>query len=155
MKVSGVSLLMWLVLWSVSAVADEASEREAEILLSSMGLESSIQQSMSQMIEIQLQQNPALDPFKGVMMEFFAKHMSWESLKPELLRIYAEAFTADELRELNRFYATDTGQKTIRMMPTLMAQGAQIGVARVQDNMAELQAMIQSEAERLEKEANQ
>jgi hypothetical protein len=77
--------------------------------------------------------------------------MSWESLKPEFLKIYANAFTATELREINKFYATDTGKKTIENMPALMAQGAQIGAVRVQENIGELQAMIKAESERLQK----
>ena len=54
-----------------------------------------------------------------------------------------------ELKELTAFYETPTGKKTIEKMPQLMAQGAQIGAARVQENMAELQAMIKEESERL------
>ena len=36
-------------------------------------------------------------------------------------------------------------------MPTLMAKGAQLGVARVEENIGELEAMIDAEAKRLEK----
>ena len=72
--------------------------------------------------------------------------MSWASLKPEFLKIYSEAFSAKELREINEFYSTDTG-KTIQSMPSLMAQGGQIGAARVQANIGELQEMIKAESE--------
>jgi hypothetical protein len=133
------------------AFADSVAESEAEILLNTMGMEEAMIQSMSQMIDVQLQQNPALSPYKDVMRKFFSKHMSWESLKPEFLKIYANAFTATELREINKFYATDTGKKTIENMPALMAQGAQIGAVRVQENIGELQAMIKAESERLQK----
>jgi len=131
--------------------ADSAAEKEAEKLLNVMGMEDAMNQSMSQMVEIQLQQNPTLAPYKSVMMTFFNKHMNWESLRPEFLKIYSEAFTASELREINAFYATDTGKKTIEKMPTLMAQGAQIGTARVQQNIDELQSMMKAETERLKK----
>jgi hypothetical protein len=110
---------------------------------------------MSQMIDLQLQQNPTLAPFKPVMMKFFSKHMSWASLKPEFLKIYSEAFSAKELREINEFYSTDTGKKTIQLMPSLMAQGGQIGAARVQANIGELQEMIKAESERLQKLSEQ
>jgi hypothetical protein len=120
-----------------------------------MGMEEAMTESMSQLVDVQLQQNPALAPYKDVMMKFFSKHMSWESLKPEFLEIYATSFTASELREINKFYATDTGKKTIEKMPAIMAQGAQIGAARVQENIGELQAMIQAESERLQKPIQQ
>ena len=131
--------------------ADSSAEKEAEMLLNSMGMEEAMIQSMSQMVDVQLQQNPALAPYKDVMMKFFSKHMNWQSLKPEFLKVYVNTFTAHELREINKFYATDTGKKTIKEMPTLMAQGAQIGAARVQTNIGELQAMIKAESERLQR----
>ena len=136
-------------------LADTESEIEAEKLFATMGMEEALVQSMSRMVDTQLQQNAALAPFKSVMMKFFSKHMSWESLKPEFVRIYSEAFTAKELHEINEFYSTDTGQKSIKLMPTLMAQGSQVGAARVQANIGELQAMIKAESERLQELNNQ
>ena len=151
MKSFKLSILVGLLSISTITFANSASEKEAEKLLSTMGMENALTESMSQMVDIQLQQNPTLAPFKSVMMKFFNKHMSWESLKPEFVLIYSEAFTASELREINAFYATDTGKKTIEKMPTLMGQGAQIGAARVQGNIGELQSMIKAESERLKK----
>jgi hypothetical protein len=71
-------------------------------------------------------------------------------MKPELLKIYSEAFTADELREIRGFYATDTGKKTLEKMPTLMAESSQIGMMRVQENIAELYSMIEAESKRIQ-----
>lgn len=133
------------------AFADSAAEEEAEKLLNAVGMDEVLSQSMAQMLDVQLQQNPALVPYKEVMLEFLGKYMSYESLKPDMIRIYSEAFTASELREINAFYATDVGRKTIEKMPVLMAQGSQIAVARVQENMGELQSMIQAESERIQK----
>ena len=132
--------------------AETDAEQEANILLSTMGMKEAMVQSMEQMINLQLQQNPSLEPYKAVMMEFFNKYMSWESLKPELIKIYAQAFSADELREINTFYRTEVGIKTIKLMPTLMAQSGQIGVSRVQANIGELEAMIQAEVDRLQEQ---
>ncbi|MEM6580357.1 MAG: DUF2059 domain-containing protein [Pseudomonadota bacterium] len=113
-------------------------------------MEQALQQSVLQMLDVQLQQNPALAPYKGVILEFLNEHMSYESIKPDLLKIYSTEFTAAELREINSFYSTDVGRKTIEKMPTLMAQGSQIGAARVQENIGELQAMIRAESERIQ-----
>ena len=60
--------------------AETDAEQEANILLSTMGMKEAMVQSMEQMINLQLQQNPSLEPYKAVMMEFFNKYMSWESL---------------------------------------------------------------------------
>lgn len=149
MKISkSLGLAVFLCVCS-AAFADNANE-EAEKLFNILGMESALEQSMSQMLDIQLQQNPKLTPFKDVMMQFFQKHMSYDSLKLDMLRIYAETFSGQELKEINAFYSTEVGKKTIEKMPALMAQGAQIGAARVQENIGELQVMIQAEAARLQ-----
>jgi hypothetical protein len=133
------------------SLADAASEKEAEKLLNMVGTQEVMEQSMSQMLDIQLQQNPALAPYKGVMMEFLNENMSYESLKPELIKMYSEEFTSSELREINAFYSTNVGKKSIEKMPKLMMQGGQLGATRVQENIGDLQAMIQAESERIQK----
>lgn len=132
------------------AQADTAGTKEAEKLLDLMDMEQALDDSMSGMLDLQLQQNPSLAPYKGVMLEFFRKYMSYESIKPDMAKMYADAFTAAELQELTAFYSTDVGKKTIEKMPELMMQGAQLGTNRIQNNMGELQQMIQAEAQRIQ-----
>lgn len=135
---------------SLTTFADPAAESEAEKLLNMIGMTEVFDQTISQMLDLELQQNPSLEPFRSVMIEFFQKHMSYAVLKPDLLKLYTETFTAEELREITQFYSTSTGQKTIEEMPNLIAQGAELGSTRVQENIGELRAMIQAEAERIQ-----
>lgn len=151
MKLSKFVLLVTLIISSGHSFADNDSKKEAEILFSTIGIDKAFEQSISQMLDVQLQQNPALVPFKSVMLRFFNKHMSYESLKSEMITIYSEAFTSAELKEINAFYKTPAGAKTIEKMPELMARGGQIGAQRVQDNIHELQEMIKVESERIQK----
>ena len=151
MNFSKVFVLITALGVSSMSLTDAASEKEAEKLLNMVGTQEVMEQSMSQMLDIQLQQNPALAPYKGVMMEFLNENMSYESLKPELIKMYSEEFTSSELREINAFYSTDVGKKSIEKMPTLMMQGGQLGATRVQENIGDLQAMIQAESERIQK----
>ena len=151
MNLSKIFLLLIVLSIPLILPADEASEKEAEKLLDMMGMQEMMDQSVSQMLDIQLQQQPDLATFKRVMIEFFNKNMSYESIKPELIKMYSKAFTASELKEIIAFYSTDVGQKSIQKMPALTAQGAQLGATRVQQNIGDLQAMIEAEAERLGK----
>ena len=151
MNFSRVIVLITALCVSSMSLADAASEKEAEKLLDMVGTQEVMEQSMSQMLDIQLQQNPALAPYKGVMMEFLNKNMSYESLKPDLVKMYSEEFTSSELREINAFYSTNVGKKSIEKMPKLMMQGGQLGATRVQENINDLQAMIQAESERIQK----
>ncbi len=143
-------LLVTTMFFASNAVAEDSATAEAEELLRLMDTENLLQESINYMLDVQLQQNPGLLPYRGVMITFFQKHMSYQSLKPELLRIYSSAFTASELRDLAAFYKTPTGMKSLRVMPELTAEGAQIGAQRIQENMQELQAMIAEEANRIQ-----
>lgn len=151
MKMVKTGFVFGLLVFCSVLFADAETEREAEKLLDTLGMQEMLEQSISQMLDIQLQQNPALVPYKGVMADFLNKHMSYEVLKPEIVKIYGDAFTVSELKEINAFYSTPAGRKTIEKMPTLMAQGAQMGAAHVQENIGELQEMIRVESERLQK----
>lgn len=137
-------------LCSQVALSSDESKAQAEILLDSLDMQVALEQSIEQMLQIQLQQNPALVPYKDVMLKFLSKHMSYEELKPQMIEIYAATFTASELKDINTFYETPTGKKTLVKMPELMTQGAQIGAQRVQDNIQELQDMIKAESERIQ-----
>jgi len=156
MKITRLTTLIGFLCFSpvLFAEVDASVEKEAEKLMDTIGMDVMFEKSISQMLAIQLQQNPGLAPYREIMQEFLQKHMSWQSLKPDMLRIYTEAFSASELKEINAFYATDVGKKTIKVMPSLITQGSQLGASRVQNNIAELEAMIEAESERL-KQARQ
>ena len=154
MQAIGITMVVLCILCSGSVTwADPGSERAAQQLLSEMGMEDAFQRSIDQMLDVQIERNPGMAPFREVMRAFFQKYMSYKDLKPEMIRMYAEAFTKEELEEIRAFYATPTGQKTIRLMPELMARGAQIGSRRVRENIGELEAMIRQETERLQKQS--
>lgn len=141
-------LLIFLLLAGTQAYASAKSE--AEKLVVALELDQSMDRGMENMLAIQMRQNPNLAPFKDVMLKFLRKHMSYKSLKPDLIRIYSEAFTEPELKEINAFYRTDVGKKAIRLMPELVNKGGQLGAQRVRENLPELQQMIQAEAARIQ-----
>lgn len=151
MKVSNLALATLMGLASTAAWADAQSQAEAGALLDAMGMQKTLSQSVEQMLDAQLRQNAALRPFRGVMLRFFDKYMSYEALKPELVKLYGDAYTAKELREIAAFYKTPVGKKSVALMPELMAKGSEIGLQMVQSHSDELRQMVAEEAERLQK----
>ena len=119
---------------------------EAIALLGLMNMAETLEHSLDQMLEIQLQGNAALAPFKDIMRAFLAKYMSWEGLKEDFIRIYVDSFSAQELRDLADFYRTPTGVKAVYLLPSLSSQGAKIGQRRVQEHMGELEALVKQRA---------
>lgn len=144
------ALILIFALASQALAGDKDSEAAAERLLTTINMESVLQNSVNQMLEIQLHQNPVLVPYKQVMQNFFNKYMSYNSLKPDLVKIYSEAFTKQELDEITAFYSTPTGRKAIQKIPELVSKGAQLGAKRVNDHLPELQQMIKDESTRIQ-----
>jgi hypothetical protein len=107
-----------------------------------------LEQSIATSLDAQIKANPAIAKFRPVILEFLNKHMSWDSLKDDFAKIYAEAFTLSELREIEAFYKTPIGKKLAKNTPALMAQGMELGQKRVQDNISELQEAIRKEAQK-------
>lgn len=134
---------------SLSFAADSAAI-EASRLLESLNMERVLQQSIETSLESQIKQNPQIGVYREVMLKFLSKYMSYESLKGELVQIYASEFTGEELVTLRDFYQTPVGRKAIEKLPTLMVQGMQMGQRRVQAHLGELEDMIKAEAERLQ-----
>jgi hypothetical protein len=141
-------LLLAIVPLSNAQDASSAHYKAAEQMLTLMDMPTVLKKSVDEMVAMQVQQNPSIAPYEAVMKEFLAKYMSWDSLKADMIKIYMDEFTESELGELNKFYQTPVGRKTVERMPTLMTKGAQLGGQRVQQHMPELQAAITAEAQK-------
>jgi len=145
-------LLIALCLYSpLQSLADSASKHEAALgLLDSMNMADAYERMIVQMTEMELQKNPSMMPYKGILLAFFEKHIGYDNIKLDMAAVYAEEFTTEELLEITKFYKTPAGRKTVAKMPELMAKGSEIGMRNVQDNLHELQDSIRQEALRLQ-----
>ena len=124
--------------------ADEASHLQAarDLLVASQ-MEQVFSKTIDQALDMQIRQAPQLGELRGVMKDFFNKYMSWDALKDDLAKLYADSFTEDELKDITKFYQTPTGKKMALATPELMAKGAMLGQQKVQEHIGELQQMIQ------------
>ena len=102
------------------------------------------------MIDAQVQGNPAIAPFRQVMLDWTKKYLSWEAMRPELIAIYRQAFTEDEVRQLIAFNRTPVGQKALTKMPEITQASAAIGAKIAHEHTPELERMIEEHAKKLE-----
>ena len=129
--------------------ADEASHRSAvEKLFATMNMEKTHAASLENILQQQARANPAMMQLQGTMRDFLNKHMGWSSLKDDMAKIYQEAFTEQELEELNKFYESAVGKKSIEQMPVLMGKGMAIAQDRMKEHLPELQAALKAAAEK-------
>lgn len=135
----------------VSGQEMEKRMKAGEELVAAMKMRETWQQTLNNMVEVQARQFAGMIELKGVFEDFFNKYMSWDSIKDDMIKIYAEEFTAGEIKQLTEFYKTPVGEKFALKMPVLTKKGAEIGQKRVQDNMLELQVMLSNKMAEIEK----
>lgn len=145
-----VTLIIIMSLNLNASASSESHRNAANRLLDTMDINTLLAGTIESMLQLQISQNPTLQPFENIMRNFFNKYMSGESLREAFINIYVETFAEKELNELNTFYSTPTGQKTLKETPAMMSKGGKIGEQRIQENISELQLMIQEEAKRIQ-----
>jgi len=141
--IAGTSLLSALLLPGL-ATADEASQREqVETLFRLTQMEKKIQESVDSVVRLELQQNPQLQNDRKALEDFLQKYIGWDALKDDITATYMRAFSEQELKEMNAFYITPTGQKVITVVPELVQQRNRLAMERLQQHIGELRKMIQ------------
>ena len=147
-----IMMLLFTVIASGSLWANPSTHaKAAEDLLLTVGTKATLEKAIEQQLKIQVQSTPDLIPYEQVMMRFLEKHLGWQSLTGELIRLYMQTFTEAELHSIMEFYKSPVGQKMVIKQPELIVQGTEIGIKRVQDNLPELDALIKAESVRLKK----
>lgn len=120
----------------------------AQELLLAMGLDKSFDEMAAKAADMQIRQMPMLASSRQTMLDFFRKYMSWDSIKDDMARVYAENFTESELKELTAFYQTPIGKKLAQRLPELTSRGSEVAMQRVQAHMPELQQAIAQEMQK-------
>lgn len=109
--------------------------------------ESAIEQMKNMMAGVAKQTNvspDALEKTTALQDKMFAlieSEMSWNKMKPEYERIYAEVFTPDEVRGLIAFYKTPVGQAFLDKQPLLIQKTMEMTQKRVMEMMPKIEEL--------------
>jgi len=131
-----------LILPGLTAADDKGHLEQVEILFKLTRMEQKIDESVESVAQLQLRQNPALAAKSGQLMAFLEKYIGWDAVKADLYAMYMQTFTEDELKTINDFYITPTGQKVIVIVPQLVQERNRLAMQRLQQNIGELQAIM-------------
>ncbi|HEX2222721.1 MAG TPA: DUF2059 domain-containing protein [Thermoanaerobaculia bacterium] len=143
------SCLCPLAAWSEEA---QSSHKKAALeLIAITEMESSLAAQAEAMVNLQVEQNPLIEPYRDVLLKWIKKTLTWEAMAPQMTQLFMDTFTEAELRDLIAFYRTPTGKKALTQLPVLFEQGAKIGQELAEKNEAELEAMIEARSKELEK----
>jgi hypothetical protein len=131
-----------LILPGMTAADDQSHLEQVEILFKLTRMEQKINESVESVAQLQMRQNPALEEKRGQLMAFLERHIGWNAVRGDLYEMYRQTFTEEELKTINDFYITTTGQKVIVIVPQLVQERNRLAMQRLQQNIGELQAIM-------------
>ncbi|GAC1653567.1 MAG: hypothetical protein NVS4B3_16780 [Gemmatimonadaceae bacterium] len=127
--------------------------RLAAELLREMRFEEGMRAGVTAGLDAQVRGNPLLAPFRAVMHDWASRYLTWDTVGPATVKLYADRFTAGELREMLAFYRTPIGRKMLEAQQPIMAEAARIAEAALAPHQAELQSAIKQRADELQRGA--
>jgi len=89
-------------------------------------------------------------PYEDIYKNFFHKYTKWEEMKKDLAKLYAQAFTPQEMKELAKFYSTKLGKKSLTMLPRLTQLSMLLAQQRIAKHADELKKAVAQKAKELE-----
>lgn len=133
------------------ALADTNSHREAvEQIFELTAMQQKIDESVANVLVLQLAQSPDLQAHQDVVHEFLERHIGWTSLRDALTDMYVQEFSEQEVNDMNAFYSSATGQKVIKRLPLLVQKRNQLAAQRLQENIGELRYEIEGRIKKQE-----
>jgi hypothetical protein len=128
-----------------AATPTPGATKAATELMQVMHADKTLHDQISAAFDVQIQNNPAMVPYRGAMQKFADRYLTWDAIGPQLTTAYAQVFSESELKDLVAFYKTPTGQKLATQAATLTAKGQAIGLSVVQQHQGELADMIRQQ----------
>ena len=128
-----------------NAGADQDSHHKAvERLFELTHMKTKIDESVDNVLALQLRQDPAMAEYRDLLRAFLEKYVGWESLKDDLFRMYMAEFSEQELAQINAFYATPAGRKVIERVPLLVQERNRLAQQRLREHVGELREQIRA-----------
>mgnify|MGYP001820745325 FL=1 len=141
-KLIKVVLATSLLLPALSSADDQGHREQVEILFKLTKMEQKVNESVASVAQLQLQQNPALESKRELLVGFLNRHIGWDAMRGDITEMYLQTFTEEELKTMNDFYITTTGQKVITIVPQLVQDRNKLAMMRLQQNIGELQQIM-------------
>jgi hypothetical protein len=128
--------------------AQDAHQQAAEAFLLSMNTPEQLKEGITAMVDMMMQQNPMMEPYRQTITGFYQKYLSWEALRKEYIAVAKDLLTEAELKEITAFFGTPAGKTFIEKQPEMFQRTSEMGFRIMQDNQQELMDLLQAEAEK-------
>ena len=116
-----------------------ASHRAAAMrVLEVSGLRTAYAEMLETTLKSMLSVNPQMQQFEEGFREFFAKYAGYDAIAGDFAELYMRVFDELQLRQVEAFYLTPTGQLAVKQLSRIMQEGGKIGERKVQEHQQEL-----------------
>ena len=92
-----------------------------------------------------------LKKYRKRLVRLVRSKMKWEMMKADIVDIYVNVYTEDEVKEVTKFYQSPIGQKLIAKMPQVMQEAMTVSQKNLQRLMPEIQKISREMAEELDR----
>ena len=89
-------------------------------------------------VDEEISQNPILSLNPQKAKEFSNRYLSFKSLKPDLIHIFAKELSVDEMKAWTNFCKSKAGQKILLKIPRLINVSSYIAQKKIQSHYKEL-----------------
>ena len=127
-----------------TSAANDSHAASVRELLQYLNTEARMNVAVQQIVQLQIQRDPRLGQFKQQLEDYVGKYLSWDSLLPEVVSAYKEAFTEPEVREILAFYTSETGRKALANMDRIIREVGRSRNTLMQENADELRSAIEA-----------
>ena len=162
MRRIGVSVLLSLCIASLGYADSQTHRQAAEEVLRLTKVDKMLGPLIDQIQQVQIQQlqqmNLSREAYSAAQRylqrinDLVAREMQWQEIKNDYIKLYTDAFTEQELRQLIQFYSTPLGHKVVEKMPVLMEQSMQLGQKKMMKIKPEIQALSEEMFQEIQKQ---
>lgn len=83
-----------------------------------------------------------VDELNKKLKKLIVNDLSWDSLEPEYTKLYADAYTEQQLDDLIAFYRTPTGQAVAEKTPIIAGRIADVSQERLAALLPQIQQIV-------------
>lgn len=142
--------LAGVILFAQQKAPSQADLQLCYEVLKAAQFEEQMTDSGMQMLNAQIQSNPALATYRPELEAFYKRCLNYQAMKEDVAKIYLEVFTPDELRQLIAFYKSPTGKMFLKKTPELTVKVTMMTQDIIAKNMPELIKAIQAKTQQLQ-----
>jgi len=151
MKIACLLALNLLVIGPFAGAQELTKEAKIERLLTVMNADNMIDQMFEQIKAMTAAQVPPGTSPEQVaqarqvqtkIMDLVKARISWEKMRPQYVKLYAETFSDEEISGMLAFYGSQAGRAMLEKMPALVTKIMGVAQAQMKDILPEIQRII-------------